>query len=205
MVGTRMRAALGGLAAAALAALAVPASAQVVANPTALTQFGNDLLNDGIFLRGHYVGEFAANPSGGNSQSARYAGQVDIGADFDMGKILGVGNSAIHLTFSQRHGQNLAATNIGSSVSVQEVYGGGQTWRLTQLWYEVSALRDAVHLKAGRTSPGEDFGVFSCTFQNLSFCGSQPGNVVGDYWYNWPIGQWGGRVRGDLRTARRAW
>ena len=96
MAGTRMRAALGGFAAAALVALAAPASAQVVvnptANPTALSDFGNQLLDDGIFLRGHYVGEFAANPSGGNSQSARYAGQVDIGADFDMNKIANLGN-----------------------------------------------------------------------------------------------------------------
>ena len=30
---------------------------------------------------------------------------------------------------------------------------------------------------------------------NLSFCGAQPGNLVGDYWQNWPIGQWGARVR----------
>ena len=41
---------------------------------------------------------------------------LDIGADFDMGKIAGLGNSAIHLTFSDRHGQNLAATNIGKQL-----------------------------------------------------------------------------------------
>lgn len=87
---------------------------------------------------------------------------------------------------------------LGTLQETQEIYGGGQTWRLTQIWYEVAAFRGAIRPKAGRTSPGEDFGVFSCTFQNLSFCGSQPGNVAGDYWYSWPIGQWGGRVRGDL-------
>jgi porin len=55
-----------------------------------------------------------------------------------------------------------------------------------------------VRVKVGRSSPGEDFEGFSCHFQNLSFCGSQPGNLVGDYWYNWPISQWSGRVRYDL-------
>jgi len=30
---------------------------------------------------------------------------------------------------------------------------------------------------------------FSCYFQNLSFCGSLPGNVVST-WYNWPVSQW---------------
>lgn len=42
---------------------------------------------------------------------------------------------------------------------------------------------------------GDSFALFSCDFQNLTFCGSQPGNLVGNYIYNWPISQWGGRVR----------
>jgi len=48
---------------------------------------------------------------------------------------------------------------------------------------------------------GEDFSSFSCTFMNLTFCGSQPGNLVGDYWYNWPVSQWMARLKvshGDL-------
>ena len=42
---------------------------------------------------------------------------------------------------------------------------------------------------------GEDFASFSCDFQNLTFCGSNPGNLVGNYIYNWPISQWGTRVK----------
>lgn len=30
---------------------------------------------------------------------------------------------------------------------------------------------------------------------NLSFCGTAPGNLVGDYLYNWPINQWTARLR----------
>lgn len=59
----------------------------------------------------------------------------------------------------------------------------------------------AAKLKVGRSSPGEDFEGFSCHFQNLSFCGSQPGNLVGDYWYNWPVSQWSARLRVDHDTA----
>ena len=36
---------------------------------------------------------------------------------------------------------------------------------------------------------------------NLTFCGSQPGNLVGDYWFNWPVSQWMARLKvshGDL-------
>lgn len=196
MAGTRMRAALGGLAAAALAALVVPASAQVVPNPTALTQFGNDLLDDGIFLRGHYIGEFAANPSGGNSQSARFAGQVDVGADFDTGKIFGLGNSVIHLTFSDRHGQNLAATNIGNSVSVQEVFGGGQTYRLTELTWDQALFNDHLEYLVGRTDAPGDFAAssFYCNFQTNSTCGNSSLFGQDNQLNYYPVGVWGGRV-----------
>ncbi len=30
---------------------------------------------------------------------------------------------------------------------------------------------------------------------NISFCGSLPGNIVGTYWFNWPISQWTARLR----------
>lgn len=196
MAGTRMRTALGGLTAVALMALAAPAPAQVVANPTVLTDFGNQLLNDGIFLRGHYVGEFAANPSGGLSQSARYAGQVDVGVDFDMGKIAGLGNSAIHVTFSQRHGQNLAATNIGNSISVQEVYGGGQTYRLTELSWDQAILDDRVEFLVGRTDAPGDFAAssFYCNFQTNSTCGNSSLFGQDNQLNYYPVGVWGGRV-----------
>lgn len=42
---------------------------------------------------------------------------------------------------------------------------------------------------------GEDTAAFSCQFMNLSFCGAPPGNLVGDYWYNWPVSQWAARAR----------
>jgi len=200
MAGTRMRAALGGIAATALVALAAPASAQVVvnptANPTALSDFGNQLLDDGIFLRGHYVGEFAANPSGGNAQSARFAGQVDIGADFDMNKIANLGNSAIHLTFSDRHGQNLAHTDIGNSVSVQEVYGGGQTYKLTELTWDQALFGDRVEYVIGRTDAPSDFAAssFYCNFQTNSTCGNSSLFGQDNNLNYYPVGVWGGRV-----------
>ena len=75
---------------------------------------------------------------------------------------------------------------------MQEVFGRGQTTRLTAVL--VSARNSPAALvdwKVGRMGVGEDFASFSCDFQNLTFCGSDPGNIVGDYIYNWPISQWG--------------
>jgi len=68
--------------------------------------------------------------------------------------------------------------------------------RLTRFWYEQRFGK--ARLKLGRSNVGEDFAVFSCDFMNLTFCGAQPGNLVGDYWFNWPVSQWMGRLRVDL-------
>ncbi len=116
----------------------------------------------------------------------------------DLDKVVGLKGGAFQATVTYRRGRDLGAdANLGVLQQVQEVYGRGQTLRLTQFWYE-QTLGEKLELKIGRTNPGEDFAVFSCYFQNLSFCGAQPGNLNGDYWQNWPIGQWGARLRYDV-------
>src|SRR5262249_51965791 len=56
----------------------------------------------------------------------------------------------------------------------------------------------ALDWKIGRLTVGEDFASFSCEFANLTFCGSAPGNLVGNYWFNWPVSQWASRVKGTI-------
>ena len=34
---------------------------------------------------------------------------------------------------------------------------------------------------------------------NLTFCGAPPGNLVGSYWYNWPVSQWATEVKVSLK------
>ncbi len=152
----------------------------------------------GIGLTARYASESGYNFAGGERKLFRETGQFDVGALLDLDKLVGLKGGAFQATLTWRRGLNLSdAAGLGTLQQVQEVYGRGQTARVTQLWYE-QRIGDKVEIKVGRTNPGEDFAVFSCHFQNLSFCGAQPGNLVGDYWQNWPVGQWGGRVRVDL-------
>ncbi|WP_253201434.1 carbohydrate porin [Sphingomonas quercus] len=149
----------------------------------------------GVGLSGRYVSEAAWNPTGGQRHDVTEAGQVDLGLHLDLGRIAHT-DGTFQATITSRRGHQLdRRAGLGTLQEVQEIYGRGQTWRLTQFWYEQRLLSGTVDLRAGRTSPGEDFAAFSCSFQNLSFCGSQPGNVAGAYWYNWPISQWGARLR----------
>ncbi|UAK25382.1 carbohydrate porin [Sphingomonas nostoxanthinifaciens] len=149
----------------------------------------------GIGLTARYASESAFNAAGGTRNVFRETGQFDAGALLDLDKLVGLKGGAFQATLTFRRGHNLSDdAHLGTLQQVQEVYGRGQTLRLTQFWYE-QVVGDKLELKLGLTNPGEDFAAFSCQFMNLSFCGAQPGNLSGDYWANWPVSQLGARVR----------
>jgi porin len=104
---------------------------------------------------------------------------------------------------TERNGNNLSNDRVSDPrapqlSSVQEVWGRGQTWRLTQLWYRQKFFDGRFDLKLGRLGVNEDFNSFPCDFQSLSFCSAPIGNVAGDVWYSGPVSQWGVRARYNI-------
>ncbi len=196
-----MRAALIiGLCAAALHA--VPAAAD-----DAPQDFGKTLTGDwgglrtrlderGIDLTLGYVSEAATNLRGGTEEKARYADQWSFGTKLDLHRLLGWDHAGFALAITDRNGRNLGDdAELHTLQGVQEVYGRGQTWRLTRLAYQQTWYDGGLDLRLGRLPVGDDFAAFPCDFQNLTFCGSQPGNVRGELWYSYPVSQWGARVK----------
>ena len=150
------------------------------------------LLARGVDVQLGYTNELATNIRGGERRLWRQAGQFTVGTALDLDRLWGWQGAAFRFTITGRHGRDLTAdAKLGSLQQVQEVYGRNQTWRLTQLWYSQELFGERASLKLGRVTVGEDFAAFSCDFMNLTFCGSQPGNLVGNYWYSWPVSQWG--------------
>ncbi|MFP2896207.1 carbohydrate porin [Corallococcus sp. 4LFB] len=153
----------------------------------------------GVALQVRYVTELAYNARGGKGHALRQAGQFNVGLGLDLEKLAGLKGGTFQFTFTHRNGNNLNVDMaLGNLQLVQEVYGRGNVGRLTQLWYDQLFWGERVHLKLGRVTMGEDTADFPCDFQNLSFCGAQPGNIVGNYWFNWPVSQWGTRLRLDV-------
>jgi len=153
------------------------------------------LSDGGVDLTAGYTSEAAANVSGGDHHDAAETGQFAFGATVDMDKLVGLRGGTFQATITLRRGHDLDQTaGLGTLQQVQEVYGRGQTWRLTEFWYQ-QQFGNGIDLKAGRLTMSSDFGAFSCDFENLTFCGTPAGNIVGSYWYNSPVSQWGGRVR----------
>ncbi|MDM0028852.1 carbohydrate porin [Variovorax saccharolyticus] len=154
------------------------------------------LEDQGVRLSFEYGSQVAHNFSGGSDRLTRYADQWMFQATVDMQKRWGWKGATFQGTITDRNGRNLGAdAKIGNSMLLQEIYGRGQTWHLTQFWVNQRLLDDRLQVKFGRLTVGEDFASFLCDFQNLTFCGSQPGNLVSNYWVNWPTSQWALRVK----------
>ncbi len=150
-----------------------------------------------------YTGEMATllDAKRSSSHGTEYTGQLNLGAHLDLEKIAGWKDTEAQITVTHRDGRNLSNTSDaldGHLSSVQEVWGRGQTWRLTDFWIKKQFLDQKLDVKVGRFGEGEDFNSFDCDFQNLALCGSQVGNWVGDQWYNWPVSQWAARVKYNL-------
>jgi porin len=162
----------------------------------------SELLEKGYTFNVFYTGETATNLAGGydSHTTTRYTDQLALLSNMDLEKILGWKGADFQFTLSNRNGRNLTNDvitdpRVGGISQVQEVNGRGQTVRLTDLWYRQKFFDGGLDIKLGRMNFGEDFGSFPCKFQNLAFCGAQPGNWAGNIIYNWPITQWAGRVK----------
>lgn len=157
------------------------------------------LADEGVTFNLGYTSEIAHNTSGGTDNLTRYSDQFVFGADLDLGKLWGWHGTTFSVAITDRNGKDLSTdAQLGTFQQVQEVYGRGQTWRLTNFYLSQSLMDGRLLLKAGRMGIGGDFAAFSCDFQNLTFCGSQPGNLVGSYWANWPVSVWSAVAKYNL-------
>ena len=165
----------------------------------------SNLIKHGVQFTLSYGSETAHNFSGGDKEMTAYSDQWVFGAGVDTEKANWWKGGYFQGMVTNRNGENLnAVANIGNDMLTQEVYGRGQTWHLTQLWYNQKLFNQSLEWKIGRMTVGEDFASFSCDFQNLSFCGAQPGNIAGSYWLNWPTSVWATRLKLHT-TEETAW
>ncbi len=162
-----------------------------------------ELDNDGIKFRGHYVNETSGNPVGGREQGGASTGELMVGADVDS-KLLGWEDGTFHFTVTERAGSSLSKDKIGNVLTVQEIYGDGQTVRLTELSLEQKLFGGRVDVEAGHINTENDFasspvyfgGALWCNFQNNGICGTPiaaPINTNGYVAY--PASNWGARVK----------
>lgn len=155
------------------------------------------LQEKGINLRADFATESAANPVGGKRQAIRYTQQVDFGADLDLNRLFGQSHGTVQITFTDRAGRSLSADAIGNQFEVQELYGAGQNFRLSELDYQQDLLAHKITLKFGWSPVGDDFATLPilCDFQNVVACGHANAMAVNSGAHNFPTGEWGAHIK----------
>src|SRR3984893_8064818 len=161
------------------------------------------LHNWGIDFNLDYFSEMATNFSGGKDnfsgypknfgQSWAYTDQALFGLDLDFQKMIGWEGGSFQFYVTKRTGDNLTAqTNPNTRQLIQEVLGGGQTWRITDFWFKQNFANDLLELKLGLMNMSQEFGGFyAFPFENLTFTSGITGNVAGYSMFTWPVSQWG--------------
>jgi porin len=151
----------------------------------------------GVNVRAHHTSESGQNPTGGQFAAARYAQQLDFGADLDLDRLAGVAGGQVLVTFTNRDGRSLSADSLGNNkFAVQEVFGYGQNFRFVELHYRQTLLDGKVVFDAGWVPIGGTFAtskVYCTYFQTLTTCGTVALNNPN--WQHFPAGQWGAMAR----------
>lgn len=157
------------------------------------------LANDGVTIALSYTGEAATNVTGGLRRDAAYAGQVYVGADLDMDRILGIGGGTIHAAITNRHGDSLSALALGNNTSVQEIWGTQNT-HLAILTWEQKLLNDRLMIEAGRSQANIHFlnSPIYCNFQGNSGCGNPTFVFKNSNFTYFPASSWMIRAKAEV-------
>jgi porin len=152
----------------------------------------SQLHDEGVDFLVTYVNELAYNTQGGDRHKGTYADQIMLDGNLDLQKLLGWQGAQLHMTFTNRNGENLnTEAGLNTVLNPQEIYGYGSVTRIAQFYYQQSLFDGKATLKLGRLPMSGDVFPFSCKFENLTFCGTVPGYITPN-WYTWPVSQWGG-------------
>ncbi|MDP4021197.1 carbohydrate porin [Methylobacterium sp. NEAU 140] len=154
-------------------------------------------LGNGLSLLLNYTSESAANPVGGIRRGTAYAGQGFFGIDADLGRLAGLDGASLHAVVTQRHGRSLSQDFIGNNTSVQEIFGGGQTARLTILSYQQKLLDNRLDIEVGRLVANVAFlaSPIYCNFQNNATCGNPTFAFKTTNFTFFPVATWGAHAK----------
>ena len=159
----------------------------------------NTLYDWGIDITAGYTTEPAGNPIGGLEHGFTYLHNFGFGIQLDLEKILQISKASFLVTVSQRSGRGLTQDDIGNAISVQQIFGGGQTYRLVQMRWDQRLFDDQLEFSLGRLTTTSDFfsSPFYCQFVTNGICGqpTAPFFNMPDGITAYPAAYWGGLVQ----------
>jgi porin len=131
----------------------------------------------GIDLFANYQGEVFGNLSGGavldslgqTRQVASYDGLLTVGADFDLGKLVGWSGAKLYFSALELHGSSLTHESLGDIAGFSNIYGYN-TIRLGEVYLEQSFFDNRLRIQTGQMLSHDDF--FGNSYEELFINGT---------------------------------
>ena len=163
-----------------------------------LAGLAKSLKADGINLRSGIIDQYAHNTTGGIYQGHTNVGQFNIGADFDLDKMIGLSGGSFHFTVYRDYGESLNKFVTGTFTKQQYIYKNEfYRWHLGLFAYEQKLLDDKLDITAGRLGTTTYYGhlVTNCQFESADTCG-EPRILVSEAGFSLlPSATWGLNVK----------
>src|ERR1700743_3129774 len=163
-----------------------------------LSAQGKQLDDLGIRIRSQLVDEFAGNPIGGVHQGSTNVGQMQLGATFDLNKMVGIEGAQVYINFLQDYGHGLSHDVTGTFTKAQEIYKNEfNIARLGVIAYEQKLLDNRLDMFVGRLGTTSFYGRLTngCYFESGISC-SVPQVLNSSAGFTFPTSaSWGSNVR----------
>jgi porin len=133
-----------------------------------------ELAADGVFIRANLINQYATNPRGGVDQGRTNVGQFNIGADFDMQKLLGITGGSFHFTVYRDYGNGLNHDVTGTFAKQQYIYKNEYPrWHLGLFAWEQKFLSNKLDIMFGRLGTTAYYAhlASNCQFMSGTTCG----------------------------------
>ncbi|MEG3087774.1 carbohydrate porin [Sphingomonas sp. PB4P5] len=155
-----------------------------------------DLREDGIALTANYVGNVAGNPVGGVKQGVAESHWVDVGAELDLEKLLGLSGTTLHIQGAAFGGTSLAAEKIGNSISFQQTWRPVPGLRLTQFNIDKDFGKH-LNVLVGRAALNSYFAnsPLNCVFMSNTSCLTAYGPITAIGITAFPNSSWAAKAR----------
>lgn len=152
----------------------------------------------GISLTANYVWNVAGNPVGGARQGSVTSHWFDAGAELDLGKLIGLKHTRLHVQGADFEGDSLATNYVGSSISFQQTWRPVPGWRLTQL--NVDHDFGKLNVMVGRAALNSYYGAspFNCVFMSNTACLTGYGPIAAIGITAFPNSSWAANMRWKL-------
>jgi porin len=118
---------------------------------------GPKLKEHGVLLSATEIGEVLANVTGGQKTGALFDGRLELDLDLDLGQLVGLENTVLHVNAYQIHGRGLSTNNLDGNILTPSSIEAERTIRLFDLWLERGLFDNALSVRLGQIAADDEF------------------------------------------------